>query len=424
MSRNHFVIVLAGKTGSGKSFLAKHLSGSDKFLVGNGIESMTEETQKHEFTLGNFTIEIWDTRGFNDNKRLSVKETLEQSLSLARSLQGGFNLILYCVEPKVRFDQSEVNGLVKLGILLGVDVFKHINIVVTQLDGLKDKLRPQLVQKYNDELPKLIKAKKIPFLSERPLLFSNFDNFEQFKDDLVSLLGSFQYYKPQIEEMDVENPLQNLSHPLLDEFFTRLEEKLVDSGDTGDQELETLKKMKALIETIRIISNQAGLTTKNMLDDLQKSSYQPFKLLADFNLEQDVKKPDTFVNNIYESKNSWGKYFNNLYDSRESEDIHHHLLKNDRYKVIMKEFKNSKPDMDLINSQYREALESSVQKPDKIMQPYNVIKYIFNILRRKDPVAVAVKNLQAEQLRNDEFRKIIINYLHDYFLTQYKDLTI
>ena len=424
MPRNHFVIALVGKTGSGKSFLAKHLSGSDKFLEGNSLESMTEESQKCELTLSNRTIEIWDTRGFNDNKRLSVKETLGQSLSLASSLKDGFDLILYCLEPKSRFDQSEANELLKLGVLLGVDVYKHMNIVVTQLDGKKDKVRQQLVQRYNDELPGLIRSKKVPFLSERPLLFSNFDDFEQFKSDLVVLLDGSTHYKPQIEEMSVENPLQNLNHPLLDEFFTRLEENLMDSGDTGDGGLETLKKTKALQQTIRILSKQADLTTKDMLDILKESSYQPFKLLADYNLEQDVNKPDTFANNIYKSKKSGSKYFCDLNNPKESENIHHYLLKNHGYEVIMKEFKNPKPDMDLINRQYKEALDNSVQKSENKSYFLNILMYVFNTPIRRDPLEIAVKNLQTEQLEKDEFRGFIMKYLCDYFLTQYENISI
>jgi putative ribosome biogenesis GTPase RsgA len=72
-------VVVFGASGAGKSTLLNYLSGTNKFSVGNSLESHTTCTQTETIFLQGCPVTFIDTVGFGDNSGFTapVKSFME-----------------------------------------------------------------------------------------------------------------------------------------------------------------------------------------------------------------------------------------------------------------------------------------------------------------------------------------------------------
>ena len=141
-AKKNFAIFLFGKTGSGKSSLAKAIIGTEakdapKDVPGC-VPSKTEATP-FTATVGNVDVTIIDTRGLCDGlKDTNDDETVQLMGDVLKNDRSG--IIIICLEMYQRVDESTLKPLVFLHRQFGREIWPHVIIALTKADRYeKDK---------------------------------------------------------------------------------------------------------------------------------------------------------------------------------------------------------------------------------------------------------------------------------------------
>jgi len=240
-------IVIFGRTGAGKSYLANLLAGQAVFKIGNQLYSETSSTTSYTTTLHgypNFRIRIIDTPGFADNRPdMPAEKFLSDTLCFLNNLGEGFHVGIYCISAKTRVDSHDVKEIQLIGTLLGQDVFKHTLIAVTQANMFKDKERMDIHTKFPIHLPKILSDYGLDDFGPNKILFADADNFkQQFLEPFTEIIKDAPIYQPQIaQEIDPQDPesiKRFLATPEMQAYMKQYEKML------AEQKKET-EEMKA-----------------------------------------------------------------------------------------------------------------------------------------------------------------------------------
>ena len=133
-----FSLLVAGKTGVGKSTLLNALTESDVFKsCGNRSTAGTKCLEKYEFVRNGVTITAWDSPGFQDKagKQVEYKDELLKNCNEV-------DLVLYCISLKdTRSDLGDdASALKQITEALSVNVWQKSVIVLTQANKLEKRL--------------------------------------------------------------------------------------------------------------------------------------------------------------------------------------------------------------------------------------------------------------------------------------------
>jgi predicted GTPase len=155
MSRSGLRIVVAGKTGAGKSSLLNTFLGFDVFSEGDSFDPVTKDVKEYKHMRNGVMITVWDCPGLQDNSG-NEDQYLEE---LKTKTEGDIHLMLYCIsmlEP--RSDLHWGSAVDRITSILGKDIWKNTALVLTfanmyelrQIDqGLTSK---QALKEFNEKV--------------------------------------------------------------------------------------------------------------------------------------------------------------------------------------------------------------------------------------------------------------------------------
>ena len=130
-SENCFLLL--GKTGIGKSTLAKILSENQSIKIGNSLESETQESNTYDCHFGDFKYSVIDTPGYDDSNGNDAKNysCIKQYLtSSSHNIKG---IVLLFSFQDTRFGESHRKGLEKIVNLIPLDDFwSYVTIIFTK----------------------------------------------------------------------------------------------------------------------------------------------------------------------------------------------------------------------------------------------------------------------------------------------------
>ncbi|XP_024116734.2 GTPase IMAP family member 7 [Oryzias melastigma] len=141
-------IVLLGKTGTGKSSLAKTIIGEDMFKASGSSNSVTSECQSETREVHGRKITLVDTPGFFDNKMCEddLKSEITKCVTLSSPGVHAF-LIVLKVE---RFTEKEKEVISKIKKLFSKEALRYAVIIFTHGDQLEDQKIEDFVKENHD----------------------------------------------------------------------------------------------------------------------------------------------------------------------------------------------------------------------------------------------------------------------------------
>ena len=121
-------IVVAGKTGTGKSTLLNTFLGVDIFEEGSSFDPVTTHVKEYKLTKNGVDITVWDCPGLQDGSG-EEDQYLEE---LKTKTKGDIHLMLYCIDMReTRSDLHWGSAIDKITNKLGKDIWKNTALILT-----------------------------------------------------------------------------------------------------------------------------------------------------------------------------------------------------------------------------------------------------------------------------------------------------
>lgn len=212
--------ILLGRTGVGKSTLAKILSENPSIIIGESANSITRETQSYNCEYDNFKYSIIDTPGYDDSKGEDKKnyQEIKKFLTSDNIQIKGIILMFNFQDP--RFSECHSKGLQKIVKLIPLqDFWDYVTIIFTRYynDGDEEELEEQKNKRLNEFREKFdvlisafnkAKGTKIVSFSHINKIFVNLKIKKTKKHQLNDIISTFKnlskleplYHKVKIEE--------------------------------------------------------------------------------------------------------------------------------------------------------------------------------------------------------------------------------
>ena len=143
---NEIKVVIAGKSGAGKSELINKLLGTNK-LIKLSPKSTTDKLEPQEISRDGITICIIDTPGL----KTDPKEKRKQLKELSRFTGGSADLLVYCipVAPSVKFSDANPSIIKALKDVFGAGVWDNCVVVFTFSNLAWNHIRPDHDQEHD-----------------------------------------------------------------------------------------------------------------------------------------------------------------------------------------------------------------------------------------------------------------------------------
>jgi len=227
------LIVMLGKTGSGKSTTCNRIMGdTSEFGDGDGAtyakyfktsddpQSCTQTNHKATVTIDEHKITVVDTPGFHDS---NLGKDREHSIRLCRYIKGcgGVSAFVF-VHNEKRFDQSFQEMLNAYFVMFGRAFFERMVIVFTAYDGI-DKKKWDRKKGPKGLTGEICRHFELDFqITAIPI------GLEDYTDAVAALVAAIPDDKVEIEE--IKSPLDELQkqHAALMSEETELKQKILE----------------------------------------------------------------------------------------------------------------------------------------------------------------------------------------------------
>lgn len=142
--------LLLGRTGVGKSTLTKILSEDESIIIGNSLNSQTQETNCYNCQIDNFKYCLIDTPGYDDSTGKDEKNYGDIKKFMTSNSHKIKGIVLLFSFQDTRFGESHMKGLQKIVSLIPLKNFwEYITIIFTRTfnDGDEEELNEEKEKK-------------------------------------------------------------------------------------------------------------------------------------------------------------------------------------------------------------------------------------------------------------------------------------
>ena len=251
-------IITLGETGSGKSSFCNTLFSSQKFLVGNSLDSQTEKVEgkyaKNEYK----DIFIIDTPGTNDSEgELRDNENIKEMKDYIKK-----NPRIKGILMVFNFNDNRLKGSVKKSIKLFYDFFpmnnfwEHVIILFSNYDSENEERKNSLQRQFNLQLKELAFSIKntnpnliIP--DSFPMFFCNLKSTNEIeKAKINKIISDFRKMRPMFKEINEKIEPDVITSTKEGNVITYLHivNKLITYIDFDDKKIELREKINEFKE--------------------------------------------------------------------------------------------------------------------------------------------------------------------------------
>jgi GTP-binding protein EngB required for normal cell division len=271
------IMVVFGRTGTGKSTLGNRLLGGKDSQFFKESDKITSETkctasEKRKWVHdNNVIIQVVDTPGFGDNRPISRTELLGNTFKFLKELKAGFNIGILCINANSpRVDGYEIDDFVSIGRLLGNELFNHSVIALTQSNLIESSKKASKIKDLQENLPKLFVDKGLKTKFE--ILDAGWDNYDEFTIKLNELMKKAPRFKSKtLEQVDLDDPKaveKFLTDPKVEAF---VQQRIDQEREKLKKEYDELKSsgyaskedLKALLDAMKTYQQPAPVIIQN-----------------------------------------------------------------------------------------------------------------------------------------------------------------
>ncbi|ETN97546.1 hypothetical protein RFI_39983, partial [Reticulomyxa filosa] len=220
-------IVLYSPTGEGKSLLGNRITGDKSgeglegpFAPSDSVESKTQEIKKIFIDKGlyKYPVSLTDQPGEADSTGRD-REHATNLVTYLRGIEFIHAIVLVKNYQDARISETYQNMLKNLESMLGRDVWKHMIIVMTRVEGPKAKKAPEYGKEFSNKIREILKLTK----EEAPLPVLGLSNFdEQYLEPLQILINELVPQLGKFHCNNLHSPLEELEVCLILFFFCLL----------------------------------------------------------------------------------------------------------------------------------------------------------------------------------------------------------
>jgi len=125
--------LLLGRTGVGKSTLTKILSEDESIIIGNSLNSQTQETNCYNCQIDDFKYCLIDTPGYDDSTGKDEKNYGDIKKFMTSNSHKIKGIVLLFSFQDTRFGESHMKGLQKIVSLIPLKNFwEYVTIIFTR----------------------------------------------------------------------------------------------------------------------------------------------------------------------------------------------------------------------------------------------------------------------------------------------------
>ncbi|KAG0013606.1 gTPase, IMAP member 8 [Entomortierella chlamydospora] len=286
------VVLVMGITGAGKSYLIKDISGSDNVKIGHNLESCTQVVENIQCQIGDQSVLILDTPGFDDTNRSDTEILADIAESLVSLYKADCKIsgIIYLHNiTDTRMRGSSVTNLKMFAKLCGEQSYRNVVMLTGRWGSME---LSDAVEKENEL--------KWRFWKEYIDAGCQLDRYRD-RNDLVRIFESFLQKPPVVLDIQRE---------IVDEGKTL--DKTI-AGEYVNHELENEKKRieKELAE-IAAEYNDQNEQMKGLMDEdrsklelqLEKLQAEKLVMMDSHRLAEEASKAG-MLNQLQELEQNW-----------------------------------------------------------------------------------------------------------------------
>ena len=226
MNNNYYdnCFLLLGRTGFGKSTLAKILSEDSSIQINDSLESQSKETKCYKCQKDDFKFAVIDTPGYDDSKGNDQNNFKDIKKFLTSELYKIKGIFFFYSFQETRFGAHHINGLKKIIELVPLDNFwDYITFIITfyylddedELEERKENLLKSLEGIFTpliSDSQKVQEIKSVEFSGIKKV-FVNLKIKKTTKDmlgQIISIIKGNENLEPLYHKIKIEEKFENI----------------------------------------------------------------------------------------------------------------------------------------------------------------------------------------------------------------------